>query len=325
MAKADGYGRSVKGNGSVQKKLPIGIDNFQKLRSDDFYYIDKTGLIKDLLFNWGEVNLFTRPRRFGKSLNMSMLDQFFSPDGDKSIFDGLKIAAETALCEEYMGKYPVIPVTMKGIEARTYETAYQIAVRVVVEAAARSYFLLDSEKLNAHDKAEYRKLLDHSMNEAVFGSSLKTLTELLEKHYGTKVILLIDEYDVPLAKASANGYYGQMVSIMRSLLGHALKTNNSLKSAVLTGCLRISKESIFTGLNNLRVLSAADTGNMGIIIEVKYAHDGNLKAACQKAFKQIAYTKYEDELADDGIEAENILKYAIACYKKQCRVELERI
>lgn len=245
--------------GTQKKKLPIGIENFEELRSEDFYYVDKTGLIRELLQDWGKVNLFTRPRRFGKSLNMSMLEHFFSMSGDKSFFDGLEISKETAFCRDYMGKYPVVSVSLKGIDARTYETAFQMAVQMIMDTAAASYFLLASEKLNEYDKAEYRKLLDDHMNEAVLGNSLRQLSGMLEKHYGTKVILLIDEYDVPLAKAFANGYYDQMISLIRSLLGQALKTNSSLKFAVLTGCLRISKESIFTGLNNLRVLSAADT------------------------------------------------------------------
>ena len=241
-----------------KKKLPIGIENFEELRKEDFYYADKTGLIVELLQNWGAVNLFTRPRRFGKTLTMSMLEYFFSLDGDKSIFDGLEISKEASLCKEYMGKYPVVSISLKGIDARSYETAYQMAVRVIIEAAAKFYFLLDSEKLNDHDKADYKDLLDKNMNEGMLGSSLKLLSGMLEKHYGAKVILLIDEYDVPLAKAHANGYYDQMISLIRSLLGEALKTNNSLKLAVLTGCLRISKESIFTGLNNLKVLTIAD-------------------------------------------------------------------
>ena len=241
-----------------KKKLPIGIENFEDMMKEDFYYVDKTGLIADLLHNWGAVNLFTRPRRFGKSLNMSMLEHFFSLNGDKSIFDGLEISKEASLCKEYMGKYPVVSISLKGIDARSYETAYQMAVRVIIEAAAKFYFLLDSEKLNDHDKADYKDLLDKNMNEGMLGSSLKLLSGMLEKHYGTKVILLIDEYDVPLAKAHANGYYDQMIFLIRSLLGEALKTNNSLKLAVLTGCLRISKESIFTGLNNLKVLTIAD-------------------------------------------------------------------
>ena len=241
-----------------KKKLPIGIENFEDIRKEDFYYVDKTGVIVDLLHNWGAVNLFTRPRRFGKTLNMSMLEYFFSLDGDKSVFDGLEISKETALCEEYMGKYPVISISLKGIAALHFETAYQMAVRVIVEAAAKFYFILDSEKLNDHDKAEYKDLLDKNMNEGTLGNSLRQLSGMLEKHYGTKVVLLIDEYDVPLAKAHANGYYDQMISLIQSLLGEALKTNNSLKLAVLTGCLRISKESIFTGLNNLKVLTIAD-------------------------------------------------------------------
>ena len=240
-----------------KKKLPIGIENFEKLRLDDFYYIDKTGFIRELLYNWGEVNLFTRPRRFGKSLNMSMLEHFFSLNGDKSIFDGLEIEKETVLCEQYMGRYPVVAVSLKGMDAYSFETAYQMAVQIIIEAAAKSYFLLESEKLTEHDKSAYRRILDDSMNEGMLASSLKLLCGLLEKHYGTKVILLIDEYDVPLAKAHANGYYARMLSLIRSLLGQALKTNSSLKFAVLTGCLRISKESIFTGLNNLKVLMNA--------------------------------------------------------------------
>ncbi len=241
-----------------KKKLPIGIENFEEIRKEDFYYIDKTGLIAELLHNWGAVNLFTRPRRFGKTLNMSMLEHFFSLNGDKSIFDGLEISKEAELVEEYMGRYPVVSISLKGIEARTYETAYQMAVQSIIETVAKFYFLLDSERLNEHDKAEYRELLNKSMNEGMFGNSLRLLSGMLEKHYDAKVILLIDEYDVPLAKAFANGYYDQMISLIRSLLGQALKTNYSLKFAVLTGCMRISKESIFTGLNNLKVRSITD-------------------------------------------------------------------
>ena len=241
-----------------KKKLPIGIENFEKLRSEEFYYIDKTGLIRELLNNWGEVNLFTRPRRFGKSLNMSMLEYFFSLDGDKSIFNGLDISKETALCEEYMGKYPVISVSLKGIDARNYEMAFEMAIQIMKRVPAKVQYLLKSDALSEQDKAEYRKLLDDNMSEAVFCNSLRVLSELLEKHHGTKVILLIDEYDVPLAKAHEKGYYDQMISLIRNLLGETLKTNSSLKLAVLTGCLRISKESIFTGLNNMKVLTIAD-------------------------------------------------------------------
>ncbi len=241
-----------------KKKIPIGIENFEEIRKEDFYYIDKTGLIAELLRNWDAVNLFTRPRRFGKSLSMSMLEHFFSMDGDKSIFDGLEISKEAALCEKHMGRYPVVSVSLKGIDAYSYETAYQMAVQIITEAVAKFYFLLDSEKLNDYDKAEYKELLDKNMNEGTLASSLKLLSGMLEKHYNKKVILLIDEYDVPLAKAHANGYYNQMISLICSLLGQALKTNSSLKFAVLTGCLRISKESIFTGLNNLKVRSITD-------------------------------------------------------------------
>ena len=241
-----------------KKKLPIGIENFEKIREEDFYYIDKTGLIAELLHNWGEVNLFTRPRRFGKTLNMSMLEHFFSIDGDKSIFNGLNISKETALCEEYMGKYPVVSISLKGIDAVNYEMAFRMGARVIRRVAAKVQYLLESDALSEHDKLEYQNLLDSNMDEATFCDSLRILSEMLEKHHNSKVILLIDEYDVPLAKAHAHGYYDQMISLIRSLLGETLKTNSSLKLAVLTGCLRISKESIFTGLNNLKVLTIAD-------------------------------------------------------------------
>ena len=241
-----------------KKKLPIGIENFEEIRKEDFYYIDKTGLIAELLYNWGAVNLFTRPRRFGKTLNMSMLEHFFSLNGDKRIFDGLEISKEVALIKEYMGKYPVISVSLKGIDARNYELAFQMAVQILKRVPAKVQYLLESGALSEEDKAEYRKLLDDNMSEAVFCNSLRVLSELLEKHHGRKVILLLDEYDVPLAKAHENGYYDEMVSLIRRFLGGTLKTNNSLKLAVLTGCLRISKESIFTGLNNLKVMTVAD-------------------------------------------------------------------
>ena len=241
-----------------KKKLPIGIENFEEIRKEDFYYIDKTGLIAELLYNWGAVNLFIRPRRFGKTLNMSMLEHFFSLNGDKRIFDGLEISKEVALIKEYMGKYPVITVSLKGIDARNYELAFQMAVQILKRVPAKVQYLLESGALSEEDKAEYRKLLDDNMSEAVFCNSLRVLSELLEKHHGRKVILLVDEYDVPLAKAHENGYYDEMVSLIRRFLGGTLKTNNSLKLAVLTGCLRIAKESIFTGLNNLKVMTVAD-------------------------------------------------------------------
>ncbi len=241
-----------------KKMLPIGIEDFEKLRVKNCYYVDKTRLIRDLLNNWSDVTLFTRPRRFGKTLNMSMLSHFFSPDGDKSIFDGLAISKEKELCERYMGKYPVIFLTLKDIDASDYEMAYRRMVRLLRETAQKADYLRNSDKLNEEDRIDYRALLDLNMPEDVLGDSLKVLSKLLEKHFGKKVVLLIDEYDVPLARAHANGYYDKMVSLMRSMLGAALKTNASLEFAVLTGCLRISKESIFTGMNNLSVYSITD-------------------------------------------------------------------
>lgn len=241
-----------------KRKLPIGIENFEQIIKDDFYYVDKTGLISGLLRNWGMVNLFTRPRRFGKSLNMSMLEHFFSVEGDKSIFDGLKISKDKKLCEEYMGKHPVISISLKGINAASYEAAFELTVKTIKGAVEKAGFLKMSDKLDEDEKKEYRAILDENMSEATLFWSLKNLSELLEKHYETKVILLIDEYDVPLAKAFENGYYDKMVFLIRNLLEQTLKTNNSLKFAVMTGCMRISKESIFTGLNNLKVLSITD-------------------------------------------------------------------
>lgn len=244
--------------GEEKKRLPVGLENFEQIIKDNYYYVDKTGLISELIRNGGMVNLFTRPRRFGKTLNMSMLEYFFSIEGDKSIFDGLEILKDPKLCDEYMGKYPVISVSLKGINAAAYEGAFDFAVQIMQRAAEAFQFLCDSECLSEHDKEAYKKLLDSNMSEAVFCSGLRRLSELLAKHYGTKVILLIDEYDVPLAKAFANGYYDQMVFLIRNLLEQALKTNSSLKLAVLTGCMRISKESIFTGLNNFTTFTIAD-------------------------------------------------------------------
>lgn len=242
----------------MKKKLPIGIENFEKLQTEDFYYIDKTNLIKELLTGLAEVTLFTRPRRFGKSLNMSMLKYFFELGTDKKLFSKLKISEEAALCEEYMGKYPVISVSLKGMNAGNYEKALEMAVEVIRSEARRFQYLLDSERLTSYDKEAFIALLQEDMKEGTLCSSLKVLSELLEKHHGSKVILLIDEYDVPLAKAFERGYYDQMVLFIRNMFEYALKTNESLKFAVLTGCMRISKESIFTGLNNLKVLSVAE-------------------------------------------------------------------
>lgn len=242
----------------MKKKLPIGIENFEKLQTEDFYYIDKTNLIKELLTGLAEVTLFTRPRRFGKSLNMSMLKYFFELGTDKKLFSKLKISEESALCEEYMGKYPVISVSLKGMNAGNYEKALEMAVEVIRSEARRFQYLLDSERLTSYDKEAFIALLQEDMKEGTLCSSLKVLSELLEKHHGSKVILLIDEYDVPLAKAFERGYYDQMVLFIRNMFEYALKTNESLKFAVLTGCMRISKESIFTGLNNLKALSVAE-------------------------------------------------------------------
>ena len=241
-----------------RKRLPVGVENFEQIINDNYYYVDKTGLISELLRNGGMVNLFTRPRRFGKTLNMSMLEHFFSIEREQSIFNELEISKDTKLCKEYMGKYPVISISLKGINAATYETAFDFAVQLMQRTAEEFQFLSDSEYLSEHDKSVYRELLDSNMSETVFCGGLKILSKLLEKHYRLKVILLIDEYDVPLAKAFENGYYDQMIFLIRSLLEQALKTNNSLKFAVMTGCMRISKESIFTGLNNLKVLSITD-------------------------------------------------------------------
>jgi hypothetical protein len=245
------------------KKLPVGIDRFEKIIENDFYYVDKTMFIAELLNNWGEVNLFTRPRRFGKSLNMSMLQNFFEIGTDKTVFDGLKIADCKSLCDEYMGKYPVISISLKGVEGLNLGSACTAFKDVVGREASRFMFLLDSNNLNDYDKESYKALVEitkgvYSMSDDVLIASLKTLCDLLYKHYGRKVILLIDEYDVPLDKAFQYGYYNEMVLLIRGMFGSALKTNNSLQFAVLTGCLRISKESIFTGLNNFRIHTITD-------------------------------------------------------------------
>ena len=242
----------------IKKKLPIGIENFAKLQAEDFYYVDKTMLIKELLDNWAEVNLFTRPRRFGKTLNMSMLKAFFELNGDKNCFKGTRISREVYLCEQYMGKFPVIFISLKSISAQTYEKACDMAIQIVNGEARRFQYLLDSERLTEYDKDAFKSLLLPDMKESVLCSSLRILSELLEKHHGQKVILLIDEYDVPLAKAFELGYYNSMTLLIRNLFENALKTNDSLKFAVLTGCLRVSKESIFTGLNNFEINSIVD-------------------------------------------------------------------
>lgn len=244
-------------------KLPIGIENFEKLRTEGFYYVDKTGMITELLNSWSEVNLFTRPRRFGKSLNMSMLKYFFSYDCDPKLFHGLAISKETELCEKYMGKFPVISITLKGVEADDYEGALSMLHYEIRDEARRFRFLPDSQQLSQEDKEEYQYLIQArseriqtaSADEDRVKKSLLLLSRLLRQHYGQKVILLIDEYDVPLDKAQQYGYYDEMIRLIRGLFGNALKTNENLFLAVLTGCLRVAKESIFTGLNNFSVMS----------------------------------------------------------------------
>ena len=250
----------------MRKKFPIGIDGFEKIRTNDFYYVDKTLFIKELLQNWGEVNLFTRPRRFGKSLNMSMLKNFFEIGMDPAWFKGLKIAQERELCETYMGKFPVISISLKSVDGMNFEAASAALKNTIGKEAMRFQFLLESDRLSGAEKDLYQRLIKigttseavYDITDAALTDSLKTLSQLLEKHCGQKAILLIDEYDVPLDKAFQGGYYDEMAALIRSLLGNALKTNDSLYFAVLTGCLRISKESIFTGLNNLKVHTISD-------------------------------------------------------------------
>lgn len=249
---------------SEKKKLPIGIDIFEKLDRDEFYYVDKTKMIEDLLKNRGEVNLFTRPRRFGKSLNMNMLKSFFEIGCREELFDGLKISENREICEKYMGRFPVISVSLKNVEGLDFGAAKKSLKDTLGMEARRFYFLSESGSLTEEERESYKALVgvdetgDFRMSDAAMEKALLTLTVLLEKHYGKKVILLIDEYDVPLDKAFQYGYYNEMVSLIRNVFGNVLKTNASLYFAVLTGCLRISRESIFTGLNNLKVLTVTD-------------------------------------------------------------------
>ena len=240
------------------RKLPIGVDGFEKLRAESFYYVDKTLLIRDLLSSWGEVNLFTRPRRFGKTLNMSMLKSFFEIGCNQSLFDGLAITGEKKLCDAYMGKCPVVFVSLKNVDGLSFDKAYAMMRNVIQAEASRLSFLSGSAKISSDDKRSFERFRKELDTEADLYGSLKMLTELLHKHYGQKAILLIDEYDVPLDKAYQHGYYDEMLDLIRTMFGSALKTNDSLYFAVMTGCLRVSKESIFTGLNNLKVHSIAD-------------------------------------------------------------------
>lgn len=243
----------------AQLKLPIGIENFKKIRTEGYYYVDKTDVIRQILEDGCFVTLFTRPRRFGKSLNMSMLRHFFEIGTNSALFSGLSIAENHGLCQNYMGKFPVVSISLKGVNARSYKDAYALLVSVINEEVGRFQFLLESDKLTKFDKTRLEALLDEHMTKSTLIGSLRKLTILLEKYYGQQVIVLIDEYDVPLAKANENGYYEDMVFLIRGLFENVLKTNDSLKFAVLTGCLRVAKESIFTGLNNFKVYSITDT------------------------------------------------------------------
>ena len=284
--------------GKVRKKLPIGIDGFEKIRTNDFYYVDKTLFIKELLQNWGEVNLFTRPRRFGKTLNMSMLRSFFEIGSDLAVFEGLKILQEQDLCEKYMGKFPVVSISLKSVDGLNFESA-SVALRTVIgDEAGRFRFLRNSDRLTEDEKRAYAQLTEvgssqggiYTMTEKMAEASLKTLSQLLTRHYGQKVILLIDEYDVPLDKAFQAGYYDEMVNLIRSMLGNALKTNDSLYFAVLTGCLRISKESIFTGLNNLKVHTISD---------VRYdEYFGFTNADVEEMLSFYGLSSYKDKIRD---------------------------
>ncbi len=238
-----------------KKRMPIGIDDFATIRTNDFYYIDKTGLIKELLNNWGLVNLFTRPRRFGKSINMSMLRRFFEIGADKSLFDGLDISKETELCEKYMGQFPVIAISLKQVNGKTYEEARANIWKVIRAEAKRLSFLMDSDRLNVFDKEELLGLINGS---GLIDSSLYDLSGVLSRYYDKKVIILIDEYDAPLQKAYENGYYEQMTLLIRQLFGYALKSNESLQFGVLTGCMRVSRESLFSDLNNVTMYTLMD-------------------------------------------------------------------
>lgn len=245
-------------------KLPVGIDNFEKIRQNGFYYVDKTSLIEQLFSNWGEVNLFTRPRRFGKTLNMSMLKYFFEIGTDRSLFDGLHICANEKICSKHMGKYPVIFLSLKNAEGLNFDTAKYQMVELIAREAERFPFLAKDTNLSDRDREKYRVLTafadgHYQMSDEVLYGSLQTLSELLYKHFNQKTVILIDEYDVPLDKAFQHGYYREMVALIRALFGRALKTNEALAFAVLTGCLRVSKESIFTGLNNFKILSITDS------------------------------------------------------------------
>ena len=245
-------------------KLPMGIEDFGEMRTGGYYYIDKTGLIRTLLENFGKVNLFTRPRRFGKTLNMSMLKYFFEIGSDGALFHGLEIAKERELCRDYMGKFPVISLSLKEVEGECFDAAKGVLRSVIGDEAARFQFLAQSQQLSEIERRQYRALVElnekgeYAMSDELLSKSILMLSRFLQKHYGQRVVVLVDEYDVPLDKGYGAGYYNSMVNLVRGLFGRALKTNNSLLFAALTGCLRISRESIFTGFNNFNVYTVKD-------------------------------------------------------------------
>ena len=291
--------------------MPVGIENFEEFQRENFYYADKTLFIKELLENWGKVNLFTRPRRFGKSLNMSMIKCFFEVGCERTLFNGLKIMREKELCEKYMGQFPVIFISLKGVDGLNYKAANAALCNIIGREALRFQFLQKSSHLSEEEKDSYRRLIKigsdsqafFDMTDSILTDSLQILTQLLEKHYGQKVILLIDEYDVPLDKAFQQGYYNEMVSLLRNMLGNVLKTNDALYFAVLTGCLRISKESIFTGLNNLKVHTISD---------VRYdEYFGFTDADVEKMLKFYGMSSYMDIIKEwyDGYIFGNVNVY----------------
>ncbi|MCL1809286.1 MAG: ATP-binding protein [Clostridiales bacterium] len=238
----------------MNQRLPVGADIFESLRKQDCYYVDKTNFIRDLLLNCGTVNLFTRPRRFGKTLNMTMLKAFFEAGADhRDIFYGLDIMKEQSICDRYMNRYPVVFLSLKSVQGRTFDDAMRRVASQVSYECDRLAFLEESQMIDQDNCCDFTALKTQTATRQQLEDSLKFLSSMLKKHYGQKAILLVDEYDVPLDKAFHNGYYDDMVDFMRIFLGEAFKTNEALEFAVVTGCLRISKESIFTGVNNLKI------------------------------------------------------------------------
>ena len=247
-----------KGGNLMQKKLPIGIENFEDMIKENYYYVDKTGLLKQLLNEHGLVNLFTRPRRFGKSLNMSMLKYFFEIGNDQAIFEGLEISKDKELCDQYQEKFPVISVSLKGAKAGNYEDAKAMMKYIMAAESRRLYDRMSGDKLSEKQKEQMKSLMSDNMKDTELMTALWILSSILKEYYGKKVIILIDEYDVPLDKAFENNYYNEMIILLRNMLEQSLKTNDNLYMAVLTGCLRIARESIFTGLNNFNIFSITD-------------------------------------------------------------------